>query len=169
MRFITILTLFFFLLSLLSACDKSSKTDCDDSGITKNSGCCSSTGPVQIYKTTKDYSNNVFVQVSNDRKTVTAFSDHRDIDALRPVELANGYLLKRMVGSAVLGITFDEYGNLENGLSTVEMLNMVIDYEPYSEFYECCKVCLRDTAEMNQAIRENKLCNCDGEGWWIFK
>ena len=49
------------------------------------------------------------------------------------------------------------------------MLNMVIDYEPYSEFYECCKVCLRDTAGMNQAIRENKLCNCDGEGWWIFK
>jgi len=169
MRFFYFLAIILISISLFASCDKSGKSDCDDSGITKNSGCCSSTGPIQIYKTTKDYSNNVFIQVSDDRKTVTAFSDNVDVDQLRPVELANGYLQKRMVGNAVLSITIDDYCSLDNEPSIAEMLNMVIDYEPYSEFYECCQLCLSDTMEINNVIRENKLCNCGSEGWWIFK
>ncbi len=154
---------------ILSGCDNNSE-GCDSTGIMKSESCCSSYGPVQIYKTEKDYSKNVFIQLSEDKKVVTAYPGASDIRMQAPEELAEGYLLKKMVGNAVLSMTIDEYEEKGDSLSISDLLELVIDENPFTEFYECCRLCIDtfDKDKLNTLIIENKLCNCENEGWWIF-
>ena len=56
-------------------------------------------GPVLVYKTKQDYREHVTVQLSDDGRSVVAYPGPGDVMAQRPVELADGYLLKRMVGN----------------------------------------------------------------------
>jgi hypothetical protein len=72
-------------------------------------GACDASGPVVVYKTKQDYSNNLTIQLSKDGKKVTAYPGKQDAIRQRPIELVNGYLLKRMVGDAVVSLTIDEY------------------------------------------------------------
>lgn len=134
----------------------------------EGNGCCSSTGPIQIYKTKVDYSDKVSIKLSEDKSQVLAYPGVGDVTNQYPIELANGYLLKRMVGNAFLSITIDDYQKLTQTPDSDELLEMVIDDEPFTEFYECCKLCLMDTAEINALILDDRLCDCDSVGWWIF-
>ncbi len=173
--FLSILILFF----TFSNCERDSKNkckdcstvnlnNCDTSGIETSEACCLSTGPTQIYKTRCDYSDNVSVKLSEDKTEIVAYPGITDVENQRPVQLANGYWLKKMVGNAFISITIDEYKNLSSQPSIDDLMNMVIDDDPFCEFYECCKLCLWDEIEINNLILENKLCNCDSVGWWIF-
>lgn len=162
-----------FLLFLICSCEKNSQTiknrkDCDTTGISINEACCSTTGPVQIYKTRNDYSNNVSVMLSDDKSRITAYPGITDAKNQRPVQLANGYYLKRMVGNAFLSISIDDYINLTKQPTPDELYTLVLDDTPFTEFYECCRLCLFDIEEINELIQEDKLCNCDSVGWWIF-
>ncbi len=52
------------------------------------------------------YSENITVQLSKDGKKITAYPRPSDAEHQRPIQPADGYLFKRMVGDAFLSITF---------------------------------------------------------------
>jgi hypothetical protein len=118
------------------------------------------TGPVVVYKTKKDYRNHVSVQLSADGKTITAYPGASDVLAQKPIELAEGYLLKRMVGDAYLSLTIDAYAERSHTYTVEDLLALVIDQDPYLEKYDCSACTAMDTASINILIREKKLSGC---------
>jgi hypothetical protein len=124
-------------------------------------GPCDSSGPIIVYKTRQDYSNNITVQLSKDHRRITSTPGQADAAHQRPIQLANGYLLKRMNGDAVLSLTYDEFINSAKSYTSAELLTMVIDTDPYLEKYECCKCTGQDTAKINDLIRNNLLGKCE--------
>lgn len=124
-------------------------------------GPCDASGPVIVYKTTKDYSNNVTVQLSKDGGKITAYPGRFDAITQKPIELANGYFLKRMVGDAVLSLTIEEYAASSMGYSPTDLFNLIIDKNPYLEKFECCECTSTDTAAINDLIRKNQLSRCE--------
>lgn len=123
-------------------------------------GPCDASGPVIVYKTKQDYSNNLTVQLSKDGKSVTAYPGKQDAIRQRPVALANGYLLKRMAGDVVLSLTIDEYSNSSKDYSSAEFMGLIIDRDPYLEKYECCECTQGDITLINDLIRKNQLDKC---------
>ncbi len=124
-------------------------------------GPCDDTGPIIVYKTRNDYSNNVTVLLSKDGKKVSAYPGPSDALNQRPIQLDKGYLLKRMVGDAVLSLTIDEYSKSTTYYSPTELYALIIDKNPYTEKYECCKCVDGDTASINQLIRNDQLSKCE--------
>lgn len=120
----------------------------------------SATGPVVVYKTKKDYRNHLTVQLSADGQIITAFPGPSDAIGQKPIQLEDGYLLKRMVGDAYLSLTIDEYAAGSHRYTRDELLNLVIDRDPYLEKYDCCGCTDMDTASINLLIRENRLKKC---------
>ncbi len=118
------------------------------------------TGPVVVFKTKKDYRDKVSVQLSPDGKTITAYPGSSDVLFQKPLELADGYLLKRMVGDAYLSLTIDEYSNTSHSYTAEDLLALVIDKDPYLEMYDCSGCTSPDTASINLLIREKKLKKC---------
>jgi hypothetical protein len=117
-------------------------------------------GPVVVYKTKKDYRNHVSVQLSADGKTITAFPAPSDVLAQKPIELIDGYLLKRMIGDAYLSLSIDEYASTSHSYSVEDLLALVIDQDPYLEKYDCSGCTSPDTASINKLIRMGKLKKC---------
>jgi len=124
-------------------------------------GPCDASGPVIVYKTIKDYSNYISVTLSDDGERITAYPGPSDTEHQRPIELVDGYYLKRMVGNAFLSITFDEYTDTAKNWTTADLVNYVIDADPFLEIYECCECTGGDTAKINKLIRENRLDECE--------
>lgn len=124
------------------------------------------TAPVMIYKTKQDYSLHVPVTLSEDKKTVTSFPAPGDIyyggDLAYPVALENGYLLDRRginENSAFTKWTYYEYSRLSKTPSSEEIMNMILDKDPFTELYFCgSKSRFKDLEnELNVAIKDNKL------------
>lgn len=124
-------------------------------------GPCDATGPVVVYKTKNNYDNNLTIRLSKNGKEVTAYPGKSDAISQKPVILANGYRLKRMVGDTYLSLTIDEYANSDKEFTEKDFLALVIDNNPYLETYECCKCTEGDTAIINKLIRENRLRDCE--------
>ena len=118
------------------------------------------TEPVVVYKTKKDYREKVSVQLSHDGKTITAYPGPSDVLFQKPLELADGYLLKRMVGDAYLSLTIDAYADTSHIYTVEDLLVLVIDREPYLEKYDCSCCTGPDTASINKLIRKGELKNC---------
>jgi hypothetical protein len=118
------------------------------------------TAPVVVYKTKKDYRDYMTVQLSADGQTVTAFPAPSDVPGQKPVQLADGYLLKRMVGDAYLSVTIDDYANASRHYSSDELFKLVIDRDPYLEKYDCSGYTDTDTASINNLIRRGDLKKC---------
>lgn len=100
--------------------------------------------PTLIYKTRKDYSNNVPVLLSADRSKIVSYPDPRDFRNMEsfpvPVKLRKGYLLdERGIGLhvAYLKLTYEEYAGLEKAPSLKEMMAMIIDKNPLRELCNC--------------------------------
>jgi len=117
-------------------------------------------GPVVVFKTKKDYRDKVSVQLSPDGKTITAFPAPSDVLFQKPLELINGYFLKRMVGDAYLSLSIDDYASSLHSYTSEELLDLVIDRDPFLEIYECSKSKDGDTASINKMIRKGELKNC---------
>ena len=118
------------------------------------------TAPVLVYKTKKDYRNRVSVMLSEDKKTITAYPALSDVPFQKPFELADGYLLKRMVGNAFLSLSIEEYTGSTHKYTADELLELVVDIDPYLELYDCSNCSEGDTASINFLIRKNKLSRC---------
>ena len=120
----------------------------------------SATEPVVVFKTKKDYRDKVSVQLSPDGKTITAYPGPSDVLFQKPLELADGYLLKRMIGDVFLSLTIEAYADTSHIYTVEDLLALVIDREPYLEMYDCSCCTSPDTASINLLIREKKLKKC---------
>jgi hypothetical protein len=150
MRKIKIILPFFLLIILVFSCDWIFRP-----------GPCDTSGPLIVYKTKQDYSNNITIQLSKDKKKVTCTPGPQDAASQRPIQLADGYLLKRMCGNAVTSITYEDFIKSTTSYTSAEWLSLVIDTDPYLEKYECCKCTGQDTAVINDLIRNDQLSKCD--------
>ena len=117
--------------------------------------------PVVIYKTRKDYRNLVSVQLSEDGSSVSAFPSPSDVKSQRPVELADGYLLKRMPGNVFLSLTIEEYAGSAKAYTPDELYELIIDRRPFLEIYDCSDFSTGDTASINLLIRQGRVKECE--------
>jgi hypothetical protein len=121
--------------------------------------------PVLIYKTNKDYKNNVPVNLTADRRSIASYPDIRDIYyngvIAYPTVLEQGYLLdNRGIGPnvAFLDYTYEQYQKLGQTPDPEELMKHVIDNDPLKELYSCN--CEKDTAFLNKLIGTGSLMNC---------
>ena len=152
--FLMALTLFCVFLLISPSCGVQAP------GSGPSTGSSHATGPVVVYKTELDYRDHVSVQLSEDGRSVIAYPGPGDVTVQRPVELANGYLLKRMVGNAYLSLSIEEYASTAHTYTAEELFDLVIDKKPFLEIYDCSECSRGDTASINQLIRQEKLYQC---------
>ena len=113
-------------------------------------------GPIAIYKTKYDYSNNVSILLSNDFTEVLAFPGVNDVTTQRPVPLANGYYLAQMLGNAFTSYTIAQYAATSQNYTDQDFLNHLIDCAPFTEYWVGCGSAT-DTASINNIIRSGQL------------
>jgi len=102
-------------------------------------------GPkVIIYKTTKDYSKLVPVNLSDDKKSIASYPDIKDVffngELAYPTLLNDGFLLDNRgisANVAFLRLTYEEYSKLPATPTPDELLKMIIDKQPLSVMYSC--------------------------------
>lgn len=124
-------------------------------------------GPrVIIYKTKADYSKNIPVLLSPDKKSVVSYPDIRDIKIddqyTYPTQLKDGYLLDNRgitVDVAFINLTYEEYAALPKTPNSQELLLMVIDKKPIKKMYMCgLKSKFTDLEQqLNDSIQNNNF------------
>jgi ABC-type Fe3+-hydroxamate transport system substrate-binding protein len=120
--------------------------------------------PAIVYKTVKDYSKNVAIYLSEDKKTITGYPAPTDVSIGNyPTLLKKGYLLdNRGIGKniAFISLTYEEYAALKKLPSIAELENMIIDRNPIKEMYFCGnRAQYSDVSELNKLI-DNKFKGC---------
>jgi len=102
--------------------------------------------PLIIYKTSADYNNKVTITLNEEGDQVKSFPAPSDLFTngilAVPVKLKKGYLLDQRgihPNSAFTSFTYEEYRNLDTAPSPTELLNSVIDSDPFLEMYDCGK------------------------------
>jgi hypothetical protein len=119
-----------------------------------------------VYKTKKDYTNNVPVLLNNERTEILSYPDPKDLKIGSgyplPTNLLKGYYLdNRGINKnvAYLKLTYQEYAKLDNPPSLKEMFNMIIDIDPLIELCDCGnKNAFTDIeSQLNDLISKNKL------------
>lgn len=122
--------------------------------------------PTLVYKTRKDYSNNVPVMLSDDKTKILSYPDPKDLSAEtgypKPAKLKKGYLLdKRGIGInvAYLNMTYAQYAALPKVPSQEELMKMVIDKDPLTELINCGnRYAFKNvTDDLNALIRSGEL------------
>ena len=99
---------------------------------------------VIVYKMRKDYSQNVPVMLSNDKKTIVSYPHPRDVytngKLAIPTQLKNGYWLdnRGISGNvAFLSYTYEEYAALNNVPSIDILYKKIVDKDPITEMWDC--------------------------------
>ena len=99
---------------------------------------------VVIYKTAKDYRNNVPISLSNDKTTIVSYPHPADLvlgeNMALPAPLHNGYLLdNRGINKnvAFLKYTYTEYAKLKEVPTLQELQRSIIDKDPLTELWDC--------------------------------
>lgn len=112
--------------------------------------------PIIIYKTNKDYSNNISVGYTNGE--IDSYPGPSDVVNQRPIKLANGYLLKKMQGNVFLNISIDEFTNYtgDDWNKFIKVEN-IIDLHPFTEIYKCTPGIGEE--EINKIILSNNINN----------
>lgn len=165
---------FIFLISIMGLTFFGCKTQQNNNNsVTDNSTTKIATEPfsaalplIVIYKTTKDYSCNVPVTLSDDKKQIVSYPHPTDLLSngkfAIPTRLHNGYWLdNRGIGKnvAFLKYTYKEYSELEI-IPTLEILyNSILDKEPLVELWDCgSKTSFSDIQkQLNEWIDRNQL------------
>lgn len=116
-----------------------------------------------IYKTKADYSQNVPVLLSADKKHIVSYpapSDLKHADGYAtPIPLANGYLLDRRGISpnvAFLKYTYREYAALPAAPSPATLFDSIIDTDPLVELWNCGTSPIT-TEQLISIIKSNQL------------
>ena len=122
---------------------------------------------VLVYKTKADYSQNVPLILSEDKKTIISFPDPTDLmingEFRTPVKLSAGYLLDRKGISknvAFLRYTYEEYSKLTKIPSTEEFGNLILENDPLLELWDCGKLSFNSDTELISYLNKIIL---DGE------
>ena len=171
---------FLFLLSMmmLMACQtekKVSESEAPQSqgggaatiAVAENSSQVSVASPsVFIYKMRKDYSQNVPVILSSDKKTIVSYPHPRDVytngQLALPTPLKNGYWLdnRGINGNvAFLSYTYEEYAALTDVPSLDILYKKIVDKDPITEMWNCGRRHnYRDLInDLNEIIVNNKM------------
>lgn len=97
-----------------------------------------------IYKTTTDYTNNVPVNLSEDKTKIVSYPHPNDVfmgeNLALPTQLHNGYLLdNRGIGRnvAFLKYTYEEYSQLKDVPTILDLQENIIDKDPLTELWDC--------------------------------
>ena len=97
-----------------------------------------------IYKMRKDYSQNVPVILSSDKKTIVSYPHPRDVytngKLALPTPLKNGYWLDNRGingNAAFLSYTYEEYAKLQNSPSIDVLYKKIVDTDPIIEMWDC--------------------------------
>jgi hypothetical protein len=125
---------------IMAACCSARKTETAQ----KNAG-SSMPGPkVIIYQTTRDFSKQVPINLSDDGKTIVSYPDIKDVyfegSLAYPTQLHKGYFLDNRgitKNAAFLDITYETYSKLAVTPSPDELMKMIIDSHPVSKMYSC--------------------------------
>jgi len=124
---------------------------------------------VIIYKTKKDYSKQVPVILSENKKEILVYPAPDDIyykgDLAYPTPLENGYLMdNRGINEnvAFLVYTYEEYSKMEQTPRREDLWEHIIDKNPLEEMYKCGnKSDYEDIRmELNRKIEAGELKNC---------
>lgn len=116
-----------------------------------------------VYKWKADYTNNQPVKLNDKKNGLSGKPDGSSI--IKPLPLANGYHLGNDMGinTAYISLTHEEYQDEVSNLSVDSLFSLVIDSDPFDEYYiGKLTVPLRtydgiDTVFINILIRENRL------------
>ena len=121
---------------------------------------------IQIYKfKTKDYSNNVPVELSDDKKKITSAPGNI---ARMPIKLTDNYYLDGSMGvnTGYLSLTIKEHNAFEIKPGVDSLYNLLIEKDPYLEYYyrhddgtfrDENGAYGIDTAMINDLVRKDKL------------
>ena len=94
-----------------------------------------------VYRTKKDYINNVPVMMDETKTRLVSYPDPIDVRFnAKPTLLENGYLLDNRgigVNVAFTSYTYDEYVALASVPSQEDLLSHIIDKEPLVELWVC--------------------------------
>jgi hypothetical protein len=98
---------------------------------------------IVVYKTQQDYTKNIYVGLNSEKTEVVSLPGLSDIDTVPeklPQSLVKDYYLGTNrngeigINSAVTSLTVETYKVL---ISPDSMLSLVIDFDPFVEYYEC--------------------------------
>jgi hypothetical protein len=126
-----------------------------------------------VYKLRSDYTNNVCVGISSDKERITCFPSDKDPcgnPTDKPYKVNRDYYLDALcnygVNSAYLSVTKTDYQNIWTNLTPDSMMNLILDADPYIEFYidenrileKICTDCFTlDTIKLNEIILAGEL------------
>jgi hypothetical protein len=116
-----------------------------------------------VYKTKADYSKNVPVLLSDDKKIIVSYPAPTDVyyngNLAYPNNLPKNYLLdNRGIGLnvAFLKMTYDEYSQLKAVPSLKELYDQIIDKDPLTELCNCGnRNQFNDIEVLNQLVKKN--------------
>jgi hypothetical protein len=149
-------------ISIVISCSNSSKVNQSKKSDMENTSNRDAAGPPAIiYKTNGDYYDKVPVTLSADKTEVVSYPGVKDVfykgGLAYPTRLNDGFLLDNRgidPTSAFLNITYEAYSKLEKTPAKEELMNMIIDKDPFIEMYSCGnKYKFKDiVAELNESI-----------------
>ena len=90
------------------------------------------------FKNGKDYSKNVFVQLSDDKKSVNGHPGYKGMIDIEPLDFYKGYYLELPnygILTGYLSLTIEEYKNVPDTFNKVAIEDLIIDKDPYEEYY----------------------------------
>lgn len=109
--------------------------------VTKVNNVQVSSPKIIVYRTTKDYSDNVPIILDETKTQIVSYPAPSDVRYNPvPTQLDKGYLLdNRGIGKNVVftSYTYEEYAALEKTPSKEELLAHIIDKDPISEMWQC--------------------------------
>ena len=118
---------------------------------------------VIIYKTRKNYSNNIPIVLSQDKRQIISFPSPSDIKTiLKPKKLKKGYFLDNFGisrNTVFISLSYSEYSKLKQLPNEADFKKMIIDSFPFLEMYDCGDRYQFEKTErqINKIIKENKL------------
>jgi len=96
--------------------------------------------PVVIYKTTKDYSENIPIVMDEAKEKIIAYPATTDVsNNKRPTQLANGFLLDNFgiqKNTVYTSYTIEEYRNLGKQPDLKTLGIKIVDKNPFVEMYQ---------------------------------
>ncbi len=119
-----------------------------------------------VYKTKIDYSKYVSVELTPDKKKISAYPAPADITpTTKPVKLKGGYWLSKTAisaNTAYLAITCEDYSGLKHTKLTPDQLYLLVrDKSPMTEIWDCGVPNTLTVAQLNSLIENKQLkSNC---------
>lgn len=122
----------FLTIIVLFACCREKQNICSD-------GIVTDLPSVVIYKTTKDYSNNIPIVMNDNKSKIISYPAVVDVSIRKkPLKLCNSYWLDNFgiqKNTVYTSYTYDEYMSLSSTPSTQVLLQKIIDKNPFVEMY----------------------------------